>query len=970
MIRIDDKEIRNPIEQIKKNMDDIEWLKQRIKDVYTANITIDTEAITVARENTNVPDNVKAGWLVDAAGNLFNITGGNTNTLMIKYYTNVKGIQGDHGLDGSNIFLSLVYIQASGVDQTLQRSSIYPAGKQVKVDDYVMDFNNHLALVKEVTSTTVTVRYFIDLKGTPGYSSYLINYPTRETYGTSITVPMENILINDRDVQVGDLLISDVTGQVCKVTAVASTAVTATVYGTMRGNQTFYYNNNLNAVGSSKTVEVIDLEQNVGSSVSDVWTVMVNDYVLAKNYILGQVTSVYEDTSTTPSTWYAVIKSALNLKGATGEQGPSGNSMYYSTANISSTVGNLTLLYPADIEYGRTPQVDDLVIDPRGYYGYVYSYDPISTGLAVKTLGSLKGPAGTYTAGDGINITNDEISIDNTVALKTDIPVIDEDLIPKAFNTYVLGDNTHSYKEVVANKFKSPNSYYEISGANISGHGQVNIKTTDGNGTDEAKIQLGNTGLYTNKNIAPMSGNTVNLGQANNGFNNLYLDGKIITDDNLTYGLQLPDTTNYTADKTLATTDQLPTYTISNVVTDQSDVLGIQVTDGNITYNINNAEANPTLVGTEATLGSIDIGGTYYKVITDYNDLSNKPTIPTVSDRKITLVQNGNSASFTLNQDSDKQITLPNIPTKTSDLTNDGSDNTSVYVEADELATVATSGDYDDLLNKPTIPSEVDTITLASASGTLSAADLAKVVDHPEKCYIKTVGWYLQLHEVTSTYITYANIVPAGSEVVKAQITISTGDYVVTSQQLTLKVEVNSTEYSPNVSGKITLPNYPDAVVANPTLAGTESNLTGLQVGSTKYKIPTGGGGSGVSDVQVNGSSVVTNNVAEIDLPNAMPNLVIFRTAESGETPEYEIQYNSQTGFYSLITGMLATLVVDYGEPKTSGINFCLVPTLGLIIMTYNENNGYYTQVATVIPSEQWTFTVNNSTVTKNVLIF
>lgn len=44
------------------------------------------------------------------------------------------------------------------------------------------------------------------------------------------------------------------------------------------------------------------------------------------------------------------------------------------------------------------------------------------------------------------------------------------------------------------------------------------------------------------------------------------------------------------------------------------------------------------------------------------------------------------------------------LPTNTSDLTNDGSDGTSTYVEADELATVATSGSYNDLLNKPTIP--------------------------------------------------------------------------------------------------------------------------------------------------------------------------------------------------------------------------------------------------------------------------
>lgn len=32
-------------------------------------------------------------------------------------------------------------------------------------------------------------------------------------------------------------------------------------------------------------------------------------------------------------------------------------------------------------------------------------------------------------------------------------------------------------------------------------------------------------------------------------------------------------------------------------------------------------------------------------------------------------------------------------------------------------------------------------------------------------------------------------------------------------------------------------------VTANPTLAGTESSLTGLQIGSTKYKVPSGSGG-------------------------------------------------------------------------------------------------------------------------------
>ena len=47
---------------------------------------------------------------------------------------------------------------------------------------------------------------------------------------------------------------------------------------------------------------------------------------------------------------------------------------------------------------------------------------------------------------------------------------------------------------------------------------------------------------------------------------------------------------------------------------------------------------------------------------------------------------------------------LSDIPSQTSDLVNNGSDGLSTYVEADELATVATSGSYNDLTNQPTIP--------------------------------------------------------------------------------------------------------------------------------------------------------------------------------------------------------------------------------------------------------------------------
>ena len=51
-----------------------------------------------------------------------------------------------------------------------------------------------------------------------------------------------------------------------------------------------------------------------------------------------------------------------------------------------------------------------------------------------------------------------------------------------------------------------------------------------------------------------------------------------------------------------------------------------------------------------------------------------------------------------------------------------------------------------------------------------------------------------------------------------------------------------------NVAGTLALTKeIPAAVSANPTLSGSETELTALQIGSTKYKIPVGGGGGSAS---------------------------------------------------------------------------------------------------------------------------
>ena len=92
---------------------------------------------------------------------------------------------------------------------------------------------------------------------------------------------------------------------------------------------------------------------------------------------------------------------------------------------------------------------------------------------------------------------------------------------------------------------------------------------------------------------------------------------------------------------------------------------------------------------------------------------------------------------------SNGQITLnatqPTVPTKTSDLTNDGSDGTSTYVEADQLAAVATSGSYNDLSNKPTIPAAQVNSDWNASSG------VAQILNKPTLATVATSGSYNDL---------------------------------------------------------------------------------------------------------------------------------------------------------------------------------------------------------------------------------
>lgn len=160
---------------------------------------------------------------------------------------------------------------------------------------------------------------------------------------------------------------------------------------------------------------------------------------------------------------------------------------------------------------------------------------------------------------------------------------------------------------------------------------------------------------------------------------------------------------------------------------------------------------------------------------TDFNELTNLPKYDGQTMTGNTNIPKVPEKTSDLNNDSDYQtgaevqeaindsISQINIPTKTSDLTNDGADGTSTYVEADDLATVATTGSYNDLSNKPNIPT-VNNATLTInqngvAKGTFTANDSNdEICDLTDTTY--TAGTNIQIsaqNEISATDTTYSN---------------------------------------------------------------------------------------------------------------------------------------------------------------------------------------------------------------------
>lgn len=166
------------------------------------------------------------------------------------------------------------------------------------------------------------------------------------------------------------------------------------------------------------------------------------------------------------------------------------------------------------------------------------------------------------------------------------------------------------------------------------------------------------------------------------------------------------------AQSTYATISSLSTVATSGSYNDLLNKPTIPTTTNELTNNsgfITNSVNNLTNYTLTSSLSDVALSG-------NYEDLSNTPSIPTkVSDLN-------NDTGFITTSALTTYALKTEIPTNISDLTNDSGyitntvNNLTNYTLSSNLSTVATSGSYNDLENKPTIPTEY---VLPTASNTV-----------------------------------------------------------------------------------------------------------------------------------------------------------------------------------------------------------------------------------------------------------
>ena len=238
---------------------------------------------------------------------------------------------------------------------------------------------------------------------------------------------------------------------------------------------------------------------------------------------------------------------------------------------------------------------------------------------------------------------------------------------------------------------------------------------------------------------------------------------------------------------------------------------------------------------------------------------------------------------------------LSDLPTQTSDLANDGSDGTSTYVEADELATVATSGDYSDLINTPVIPAAQVNSDWNANSG------VSQILNKPSLAAVATSGNYSDL---------------SGTPTIP-----TVNDATLTIQQNGTSVGTFTANASSNATISLTDTTYSAMTGATSGAAGASGLVPAPAAGDNdKYLKGDGTWGtvsSGATYTAGNGISIDANNEIAIDT-SVVAELSDIPTVNNGTLTIQHNGSNVQTFTANQSTNATANIETIYSVDVSS----------------------------------------------------
>ena len=219
----------------------------------------------------------------------------------------------------------------------------------------------------------------------------------------------------------------------------------------------------------------------------------------------------------------------------------------------------------------------------------------------------------------------------------------------------------------------------------------------------------------------------------------------------------------------------------------------------------------------------------------------------TITYNDITYWNNKSNFSGNYNDLKDK----PLIPTTTSQLTNDSGfitknvNNLANYTLSANLSTVATTGDYDDLLDKPTIPTKTSDLDNDSGFIDNTVNDLTNYTLTSDLATVATTGDYSDLLN-TPTLATVATSGLYSDLLNKPTLATvaSTGDYDDLIDKPTLATVATTGDYD-DLIDKPSIPTVPTNVSAFNNDAGyitnTVNDLTNYTLSSSLASVATSG---------------------------------------------------------------------------------------------------------------------------------